>query len=245
MKTLLACLSMLLFCGSAPGDTPEAESAAEVKRGPWAVEPNPDLPNVLILGDSISIGYTQSVRKLLAGKANVFRPHTPNGMKAVNCQGTTLGVREIDGWLAGHAWDVIHFNWGLHDLKHVKVAGKSQNSASFEDPRQADPEVYERQLAALVEKLKATGATLIFATTTPYPAGTRPARLPEDAGHYNEIALKLMEANQVGVNDLYALTEGRLEELQPPRNVHFNRRGNEVLSGKVAESIEAVLRENK
>src|SRR5262245_41201760 len=68
------------------------------------------LPRVLLIGDSISIGYTLDVREELKGKANVHRP-------ATNCGPTTSGVRGIDQWLkvgAGSGkWDVIHFNFGL------------------------------------------------------------------------------------------------------------------------------------
>ena len=53
---------------------------------------------------------------------------------------------------------MIHFNWGLHDLK-IMADGK----------RQVEPEDYEKNLRALVAKMKATGAKLIWATTTPDP----------------------------------------------------------------------------
>ncbi len=68
-----------------------------------AVEDVAGLPRVLLIGDSISIGYTVPVRKLLEGKANVHRPRT-------NCGPTTRGVQAIDEWLGDGKWDVIHFN---------------------------------------------------------------------------------------------------------------------------------------
>lgn len=241
MKKIL----LLLLAGtSVLAYTPEEGSVAEVKKGPWAIEPNPELPIVLILGDSISIGYTLAVRKELAGKANVFRPVNKNGQRAENCQGTTLGVKEIDRWLAGQEWDVIHFNWGLHDLKHV-LPGSGKNSNSFDDPQQADPETYRKNLTELVGKLKATGATLIFATTTPYPDGVKPARRPADARRYNDIAREIMKANGIQVNDLYALVDGRLPELQKPKNVHFNPKGNAVIAAQVVEAIQGTLKEGK
>src|SRR5262249_10720902 len=68
------------------------------------------LPRVLLIGDSISVGYTVPVRELLKSKANVHRILT-NGGPTVN------GVQHISEWLGSGKWDVIHFNWGLHDLK--------------------------------------------------------------------------------------------------------------------------------
>src|SRR5438045_3019268 len=73
--------------------TPEPGSAAErskIVAGPE--RPDPKLPDVLVLGDSISIGYTPALREQLAGKANVYRP-------AENCNGTTYGLERLDRWL--------------------------------------------------------------------------------------------------------------------------------------------------
>ncbi|WPJ96422.1 hypothetical protein SH580_01735 [Coraliomargarita algicola] len=59
---------------------PEAGSLAEFDRkADWSFTPDPELPNVLILGDSISIGYNLQLRHLLKRKANVYRPMSANG----------------------------------------------------------------------------------------------------------------------------------------------------------------------
>src|SRR5688500_1890611 len=68
------------------------------------------LPRVLLIGDSISIGYTLPTRLLLQGKANVHRP-------ATNCSSTGHGLKNLQAWLGDKKWDVIHFNFGLHDAK--------------------------------------------------------------------------------------------------------------------------------
>ena len=66
----------------------------------------PGLPRMLLIGDSISIGYTLPVRERLAGKANVHRIPENGGP-------TTNGLARLDAWLGTQRWDVIHFNWGL------------------------------------------------------------------------------------------------------------------------------------
>ena len=131
-----------------------------------------ELPNIMLIGDSVSLGYTNYVKEALKGKVNFFRPLNAKGGYD-NCAGTTKGVQLIDKWLAlSDRWDVIHFNFGLHDLKHVDpVTGK--NSKKEEDPQQADLKTYEKNLKLIVKKLKATNAKLIFATTTSYPRQTR------------------------------------------------------------------------
>ncbi len=75
------------------------------------IKDKPGLPRVLLIGDSISMGYTLPVRRILDGKANVHRIPANGGP-------TTRGLASIDKWLGEGNWDLIHFNWGIHDLRH-------------------------------------------------------------------------------------------------------------------------------
>ncbi len=195
---------------------------------------DPSLPNVLIIGDSISMGYTPLVRRKLKGKANIVHP--PG-----NCCGTTLGCEKLTEWLGDMKWDVIQFNWGLHDLKHVK-GDTGQNSNDPNDPQQADIKQYRKNMKQLVNQLKRTGADLIFATTTPYPEGVRPCRIPEDAAKYNKTALRIMKRNEIEINDLYAKVLPKLKELQNPKDVHFSKRGSEFLAKEVVKAIMSKLK---
>ncbi len=199
-------------------------------------------PRVLILGDSISIGYTPFVQKLLAEEAVVIRP-TRNGKSAENCAGTDNGVQHIDRWLKldGGNWDVIHVNFGLHDLKHVNAeTGKNSNDPS--DPLQTPPEEYEQQLREILGKIKATGATVIVCTTTPVPPGCKPAREVDAPQKYNAIAKKIAAENGMLINDLFELANSQLEEIQRPANVHFTPQGSEVLAEQVAGKIREALK---
>lgn len=228
------------------GAAPEKGSNAEMDRNLiWQFTADPALPNVLIIGDSISIGYTLQVRELLKGKANVYRPSYLNG-RAINCGGTIRSVRDIDRWLSVAKWDVIHFNWGLHDLKHVKEAGGNVKSNDPEDPVQASLPVYEQNLKVLAAKIRDTGALPIFATTTPVVPGTlNPLRLPEYPVRYNAVALGIMEEFGIQVNDLHAYCLPHLEEWQIPKNVHFYPVGSEELAKRVAAVIEDALSEGQ
>lgn len=202
-----------------------------------------DLPNVLILGDSISIGYTPFVQEYLKGRANVFRPVFEDG-KPENCQGTTNGVENIKRWLGSKKWDIIHFNFGLHDIKHVDpVTG--QNSQNPKHPQQANLKQYKKNLEIIVDRLKSTGAKLIFATTTPYPDTVEgPLRKPGMPQKYNRVAVKIMNKNEILINNLHAFMVPRMAELQLPNNVHFTENGSRELAKKVVERINEALDEN-
>ena len=106
------------------------------------------LPRVLIIGDSISIGYTPRVRKILNGRANVHRPKT-------NCKWSAFGDQKINEWIGNEKWDLIHFNFGLWDWY-----GWSQEI-------KANPRSYSKSLDNIVQNLKKSGAKLVFAMTTP------------------------------------------------------------------------------
>lgn len=225
----------------------EAGSLAERNLKDLRFKPDPSLPNVLLLGDSISLGYTLPVRHLLQGKANVFRPLNEDGT-AMNCADTGNGLAELDRWLAIQPkWDVIHFNWGLHDLKHMKPnAAKPTTSNDPNDPPLRTVEDYRANLEQIVIRLQQTGARLIFATTTPVPAGCKsPFRSPQDPPRYNAAAIKVMKTHNIQVDDLYALVLPHVAEWQAHQNVHFTAAGSAAMASQVASMIAVELKVNR
>jgi hypothetical protein len=217
--------------------TPVADLA-----GDWAMIPDDKLPNVLILGDSISIAYTRDVRALMSGKANVHRPMAANNKTPVNCGDTTIGLANIDAWLAGKKWDVIHFNWGLWDLCYRNPSSKEQGNRDKKNGKvSTTPEDYRRNLDTLVGKLKATGATLVWASTTMVPEGEA-GRFVGDDVKYNGIASEVMKQHGIEINDLHATTK----QFQPamfvkPGDVHFTPAASQLLAAQVAKRIENLL----
>ena len=229
MNRLSTVLSLLLVLGSLPSASAQQPAPpAKVKRPPNpAMDPIQDvagLPRVLLIGDSISIGYTLPVRKLLEGKANVHRIPTNGGP-------TKNGVANIAKWLGTGKWDVIHFNWGIHDLKYMP-----------DGKRQVEPADYEANLRSLVATLKMTGAKLIWATTTPIPEGElNPPRKFGQVNEYNDIAARVMAENGVAIDDLNARITPQLGTMQNPRDVHYTPAGSEYLAQQVAEEIGKAL----
>lgn len=186
------------------------------------------LPRVLLIGDSISIGYTLQVREKLEGRANVHRI-------PINGGATEVGLANIDSWLGNGKWDVIHFNFGLHDAKYASPTAQ-----------RASRDQYIANLQQLIDRMKATGAKLVFATTTPIPekleygkaTGTR---MFDSIPERNALAVDLMEKNGVAVNDLYALVLPWRETASRPGDVHFTPEGYELLAGAVADTIAGQL----
>lgn len=180
------------------------------------VQDDPKLPRVLLIGDSISRGYTFDVRKVMAGKANVHR--APE-----NCGPTANGVKKIDIWLGDGKWDVIHFNFGIHDRKTPA----------------AD---YEQRLETLIGRMKQTGAKLIFATTTPVPPDTKDGpEIVTQIAEKNEIALRVMQKHGVAIDDLHGFLAPQLEGIANSQDVHFNGKGYELMGQQVAKTITAQL----
>jgi lysophospholipase L1-like esterase len=224
MKTLLTLLSIvsLGMAAQAQETKPAEKKAPNPVLSP--IQDIPGLPRVLIIGDSISMGYTAPVRKLLHGKANVHRI-------GVNGGPTKNGIKNIDAWLGDKKWDVIHFNWGIHDLK-IMEDGK----------RQVEPADYEKNLRELVTKMKATGAKLIWATTTPIPNGKMvPDRKFGQVDEYNAIAAKVMTEMGVPTDDLNGYITPEFTKLQVPNDLHYKKEGSDFLAKKVAEEIEKAL----
>lgn len=235
ITTLLA-TTVVAFSFTQAADT---KPAAKAKRAPNPVyAPIQDvagLPRVLLIGDSISIGYTLDVRKMLEGKANVHRIPTNGGP-------TSRGVESLKSWLGDSKWDVIHFNFGLHDLVYMGPQGER-----LVDPKtpgshhQVPLPDYEKNLTTIVKQLKATGAKVIWCNTTPVPEGS-PGRVGDEAMKFNEVAAKVMQAEGVPINDLHSYAKAKLSEIQLPANVHYTPAGSKYLAVKVAEEIQKALK---
>ncbi len=176
----------------------------------------PGLPRVLLIGDSVSRGYTLAARKALAGKANVHR--APE-----NCGPTANGLKKIEVWLGDGKWDVIHFNFGIHD-------------------RATPAADYQQRLETLVTRLQATGAKVIWASTTPVPPDTKDG--PKAAGQIvekNRLAAEVMAKHGVAIDDLFTFITPHLAKVQNPKDVHFNNDGYDLLGKQVASVIEQGL----
>ncbi|MBT8038149.1 MAG: SGNH/GDSL hydrolase family protein [Verrucomicrobiae bacterium] len=195
-----------------------------------------DLPQVLIIGDSISIGYTPHVTQVLKGKA-VVQHHRGNA------QHTGTGLKRIDEWIGKTKWDVIHFNWGLWDLCYRHPKSKVQGRRDKVNGKiTTTPEQYEKNLDQLVTRLKKTNAKLIWAHTTVVPENEAGRKVGDDK-RYNEVAAKVMKKHRVTINDLNALTrEFPASLFIMPGDVHYTKDGYKKIAKQVSESLTTSLK---
>ncbi|MBM3785785.1 MAG: SGNH/GDSL hydrolase family protein [Acidobacteria bacterium] len=179
------------------------------------------LPKVLIIGDSISIGYTPHVKAMLEGKAEVV--HNPG-----NAAHSSNGWVRVNEWIGKEKWAAIHFNFGLHDLRRME-----------DGKHQVVLEQYELNLDRIAAILVKTGARVTYATTTPVPKGElSPRRDRGDDILYNQAAVRVMKKHGIPVVDLWSYVRPNEDKLLPKPNVHFLKEGYEELARQVALEIE-------
>lgn len=198
-------------------------------------QPKTELPKILLLGDSIRLGYAPLVARQLAGIAEVISPKENGGDSAA-----TLML--LDQWLGDVKPAIVHFNCGLHDLK------VSKNNNNF----QVRPDAYERNLKAIVERLRKSGKEsprLVFAATTPIIDDRHAARKGDfdrfdaDVKAYNEHAAKIMNELDIPVNDLERIVrDGDPAKLLGNDGTHYTAAGYERLAEAVADCLKRQLK---
>jgi lysophospholipase L1-like esterase len=189
---------------------------------------------VVLIGDSIRIGYQPVVMKKLKSLAEVWGPEV-NGGTSSNV------IKNLHYWVKEQAPDIVHINAGLHDLRTLYYnSGPGVNVIPLDH--------YRDNIRTIFDYVKTrTDARLIWATTTPviyekaHEAHTGSAdfdRYNEDVIAYNRAALKIAAKMNVPVNDLYQLVMSATpEKIIRNDGVHFTEEGNEMLGNQVAQMI--------
>jgi lysophospholipase L1-like esterase len=188
------------------------------------------MKRVLLIGDSIRMGYQPIVQRELQGVAEVYGPEQ-NG-------GTSRNVRQnLQAWALASAPDLVHVNCGLHDIK------KPLDSDAIE----ISLDEYRENVRDILQRLKNSGATVIWATTTPVIGERHHAikgfdRWEPDVDTYNEVALAIARELEVPVDDLFSVVmQAGKAELLTSDGVHYTPEGSELLGKAVAEFVRARL----
>jgi hypothetical protein len=124
---------------------------AHARHPPETAQVSRPLPQVLLLGDSVTTAWGRSVADALAGRAEVrWLPESAGG--------TSHALEHLPQWLAGGDWDVVHAGWGLQD---IDVGPRGGNGAGMS----------EQALRRIAKLLQDSGASIIWSTNDPIAAG--------------------------------------------------------------------------
>jgi len=191
------------------------------EKDPWAyVKDDRGLPRLLILGDSISRGYTANVRQQLKGKANVHR--APE-----NCGATAHFIKNGEVWLeqnGSNRWDVITVNFGIHD-------------------RSTKPDVYWANLKAIFSRLRETGAKILWVRTTPTGSIHKGGIEADESKGVNEIADLVASEEGIEIIDVHgAIAAESATLLNKEDKLHWSEEGYQKIGKAVIEGVEHHLR---
>lgn len=154
------------------------------------------MKNVLLIGDSIRMGYDKAVKSTLENVANVYFPDD-------NCRFASYVLRYIHEYksLAGDQHiDVLHWNAGLWDCLRLFC----------EDPH-TPIEVYAYYIDRICTRIQKAfpDAQVIFATSTSVQSELMSPdfkRYNEEIEAYNAAAVEVVTKYGFQVNDLYAVS---------------------------------------
>jgi hypothetical protein len=194
-------------------------------------------PRILIIGDSISLGYTPHVQEMFQGRAEVVHHKG-------NAEHTGTGLEKIDEWLGDGNWDLIHFNWGLWDLCYRNPESKNQgNRDKVKGTLTTSLETYEANLETLVKRLKKTGAKLIWGNTSFVPDGELGRKVGDEL-KYNAVAARVMDRHGVPVDDIRSFTAALAPDMfRAPGDVHYTDAGYAAIANQVVNAIEQEMPE--
>ena len=191
------------------------------------------MKKLVLVGDSIRMGYQAYVRNELSGLSDVWAPEQ-NGGNSTNIQ------QHLDKWIISQAADVIHINCGLHDLKR-----------DFDAEETAIPLVqYQANLRDFLGRiLQETQSTVIWATTTPvneiwHHQRKGFDRLEADVVAYNNVSVEVTQDFGVSINDLFqVIIDAGRDNYLSPDGVHFTADGWDLLGKSVVGCVKPLLSE--
>ena len=251
IRRSVARLTYSLFMSVAWNGAPLVVSADE-PQAPKRIEIN----NILIIGDSISIRYTPIVAQELQDLDGSIR-HAPGNSRETTYALAKPNLKDypkfsksqqyswrkvqmeqaksnLDFWLAFGRWDVIVFNFGLHDIKRSRKPDQPpQTRTSIEQ--------YKSNLETICARLKQTDAKLIWVKTTPVRPPANYDRQNTDVIRFNAAATEVLESQKIPMVDLYTPTFAELDRYIAKDGTHFQPVGVEMQGRLVAQAIRTRL----
>ena len=220
-RCFAVCGVILFSLASLPLHGQGKKSIAEKIEWTWEVTPDhvqPGLPNVLLLGDSITRNYYPTVVKELDGKANVYLfsastsvgdPRLPEQLKEF------FKMVEVK-------FRVIHFNNGMHGWGYSETEFGENFSAYIKAIRRDAP-----------------GAKLVWANVTPVPKDDPTAQTNARIDARNAMTEPIIRAEKIPLDDQWVLMKKHPEMYRD--NVHPSEEASQLQGKQAAEAIEKLL----
>lgn len=189
------------------------------------------MKNLLLIGDSIRMGYDKSVKKTLENKANVIFPEE-------NCRFASYVLRnfhEYFGDIKGEDIDVIHWNAGLWDCLRL-----------FKEEPHTPLDIYAYYIERICIRIKklCPKAQVIFATSTKVLSEKMSEdfkRYNEEIEKYNEAAVNVVKRYGFQVNDLYALSAELPEQAHSDPVHYYTPAGTQAFTNRVLSFVMPAL----
>jgi len=186
------------------------------------------MKKIVLIGDSIRMGYDKYVRDALQGTAQVYYPTD-------NCRFVEYILRYAHVWQQEGEWgddaDLVHWNAGLWDVLELYGDGPLSPLPYYvESVLRID-----KRLRTLFPKAK-----IVFATSTPVDEkGNTPtfARHNEVIRQFNAAAVEALSSTDTIIDDLYAVAERFPAEYRSDVVHFYTPQATEQLGGKVLSVI--------
>ena len=186
------------------------------------------MKKIILLGDSIRMGYDKYVKEALAGVAEVYYPKE-------NCRYAENVLRYTHEWSKNGEWgedvDLVHWNAGLWDVLEL-----------FGDEPLTTREYYANVIPRINKRLRMLfpRAKIVFATSTPvieWKCAPHFRRHNATIEEYNAIAISALSNTDPRINDLYSLM-AKAPDSYHSDSVHFyTDDGTALIGGRVLSVI--------
>ena len=179
---------------------------------------------IMLLGDSIRLGYQDKVREFLGDGFEVYAPED-------NCRFVRYAMFCLPDYLrACPDPAVIHWNNGLWDMQHRFGDGQPFTA----------PLRYIEDLEKMAGLLRGVTERVIFATTTPVNSAN-PEQSNQTIDHFNALAVPAMRDCGLAINDLHALVAQDVPRYICDDLTHLSEAGKEACARQVTTSILSML----
>lgn len=179
-----------------------------------------NLPRVLLVGDSITYGYQEIVRKKMRGKAYIDYLATSYAVDI------PIYSDLIKLFVNDRHYDIIHFNHGLHGIHLEK-------------------EEYRQRMSNCLKNIAQKGKIALATCTIVFCEGNEELHPQWNirVEERNAAIFEIAEKKNFSLDDLYSVSLAVPKEYRRKDGTHYKRKGCEMLAAAVVSFLENMLTE--